>query len=100
MGSEVAPRVISGRVVSDRVAMDTDRVPGLVRITLTVMPGHPVTASTEGETAVVVFPEPVPVAAGDRVAILIGYAAGGAEGYAGPVLMPCSTVLTCAHVRH
>lgn len=79
--------------------MDVARLPGLVRITLTVMPGHPVSGLSEGKTAVIAFPQPVPVAAGDQVAIVIGYAAGGAEGYPGPAWMPVGAVLTCAHVR-
>jgi hypothetical protein len=99
MGSEVAPRVVQGRAFNGGVAMDVARAPGLVRITLTLMPGHPATTSAEGETAVIAFPEPVPVAAGERVAILTGYAAGGTEDYAGPVWIPVSTVLTCAHIR-
>lgn len=100
MRSGVAPRVVQGRVLPGGVAMSVSRAPGLVSITLTLMPGHPATIGTEGETAEIAFPEGVPVAAGDRVAIVIEKGTGGSAGYAGPVWIPVATTLDRAHVRY
>lgn len=97
MGSEVAPRVLEGRAFNGGVAQSVARSQGLVRITLTVMSGHPAGNLAEGESGEVAF-EPVPVAAGERVAIVLRWAHGSEE-CAGPVLMPCDSVLRCAHVR-
>jgi hypothetical protein len=99
MGSRVAPRIISGRAFNGGVAMSVIRRDGMVRIMLTCVPGHPAAASTEGKTVEIRFPSPVPVAAGELAGIAIGWASGGVPDYAGPVLMPVATVLTCAHVR-
>ena len=99
MGSEVAPRVIEGRAFNGGVAQAVTRAPGLVRIVLTVMPGHPAADLTEGETGEITFPQPVPVAALDRVAVVIEWAGGNVTDYAGPVLLPVATVLRAAHVR-
>ena len=63
------------------------------------MPGHPAADLTEGETGEITFPQPVPVAALERVAVVIEWAGGNVTDYAGPVLMPVATVLRAAHVR-
>jgi hypothetical protein len=99
MGSQVAARVVTGRAFNGGVAMSVTRKDGMVRIMLTCVPSHPAAASAEGETVVIRFPSPVPVAAGERAGIAIGWASGGTPDYAGAVLMPVATVLTCAHVR-
>lgn len=69
-----------------------------MRIVVTVMAGHPAAALTEGQAGVITFPEPVPAAAGERVAIVIRWASGSEE-YAGAVSVPCDTVLREAHIR-
>ena len=99
MGSQVAPRVVEGRAFNGGVAMSVTRRDGMVRIMLTCVASHRAAASAEGETAVIAFPSPVPVAAGERAGIAIGWASGGTPDYAGAVLMPVATTLTCAHVR-
>jgi hypothetical protein len=99
MAGQIAPRVIEGRAFNGGVAMAVTRAPGQVRIVLTVMPGHPAASPPEGETAVIAFPQPVPVTAGDRVAIVIEWAGGDVRDYAGPVWMPVATVLAAAHIR-
>ena len=78
--------------------MAVARSGGLVRITLTVMAGHPAGDLAEGEYGEVGFPSPVPVGAGERVAIVLRWAHGGEE-CAGAVWMPCDTVLRAAHIR-
>lgn len=78
--------------------MAVARSQGLVRITLTVMAGHPACDLAEGERGEVEFPSPVPVGAGERVAIVLRWAHGGEE-CAGPVWFPVATVLRCAHIR-
>lgn len=98
MGSRIAPAVITGRVVRGGVAQSVTRRDGTVRIVLTVMPAHPGAAAPEGVTAVIRFTEPVPVAAGERAEVLICWLPDGWD-YAGPMLMPCAAVLTCAHIR-
>ena len=98
MKAEIAPRVLEGRVLSGGVAMAVARSGDLVRVVLTVMAGHPAAGLAEGETGVIAFPSPVPVAAGERVGVVIRWASGGEE-YAGAVWMPCGTVLRCAHIR-
>ena len=100
MTGTVAPRVIQGYAFNGGVAMTVTRGPGLTRILLTVMPGHPAASPPEGEVVVITFPEPVPVAALERAAIVIDRAGGGTEDYAGAVLLPVATVLTQAHVRY
>jgi hypothetical protein len=90
--------VLEGHVLTGGVAMAVARCGGLVRIVLTVMAGHPACDLAEGEYGEVGFPSPVPVAAGERVAIVLRWAHGGEE-CAGPVWMPCDTVLRCAHIR-
>jgi hypothetical protein len=99
MAGEISPRVIQGRAFNGGVAQAVTRAPGLVRIILTVMPGHPAAGLAEGETGEIAFPEPVPVAALERVAIVIEWAGGNVTDYAGPVLLPVATVLRAAHVR-
>jgi hypothetical protein len=98
MGSEIAPRVLEGHVLPAGVAMAVARSGSLVRVTVTVMSGHPAAALTEGESGVIAFPSPVPVAAGERVAIVLRWASGSEE-CSGPVWMPVATVLREAHVR-
>jgi hypothetical protein len=98
MGSEVAPRVLEGRVLTGGVALAVARSRGLVRIVLTVMAGHPAAGLAGGDTGVIAFPAPVPVAAGERVAVVLRWASGSEE-CAGAVLMPCAAVLREAHVR-
>jgi hypothetical protein len=96
---ELAPRVIQGRAFNGGVAMAVTRSPDTVRIVLTVMPGHPAAALTEGETAEITFPQPVPVTAGEWAAIVITWASGQPADYAGPVWMPCTQHLAAAHVQ-
>lgn len=91
--------MVQGRAFNGGVAQDVRRRDGMVRIVLTCMPGHPAGACAEGQTAEIALPEPVPVAAGERVAIVIEWAAGATPDYAGPVWMPVATILTAAHVR-
>ena len=98
MKAEVVPRVLEGRVLTGGVAMAVARSHGLVRVVLTVMHGHPAASLTEGEVRVIAFPSPVPVAAGERVAIVLRWAHGGEE-CSGPVWMPVATVLREAHIR-
>jgi hypothetical protein len=98
MGSGIAPRVIEGRAFNGGVAMAVARSGARVQVALTVMPGHPAAALTEGQAGVIAFPSPVPVAAGEQVAIVIRWASGSEE-CAGPVWMPVATVLRCAHIR-
>ena len=98
MGSEVAPRVVEGRVLPGGVAMAVARSGDLVRVVLTVMAGHPAASLTERESGVIGFPQPVPVAAGERVAIVLRWAHGGEE-CNGAVWVPCATVLREAHIR-
>ena len=78
--------------------MAVARSQGLVRVVLTVMHGHPAASLTEGEVRVIAFPSPVPVAAGERVAIVLRWASGSEE-CSGPVWMPASTVLRRAHIQ-
>lgn len=78
--------------------MATARSGGLVRVVLTVMQGHPAAGLTEGETGVIAFPQPVPVAAGERVAIVLRWASGSEE-CNGAVWMPVATMLREAHIR-
>ena len=70
----------------------------LVHVVLTLMAGHPAASLTEGESGVIGFPQPVPVAAGERVAIVLRWAHGGEE-CNGAVWIPCATVLREAHIR-
>ena len=98
MKAEVAPRVLEGHVLTGGVAMAVARSQGLVRVVLTVMHGHPAASLTEGEVRVIAFPSPVPVAAGERVAIVLRWASGSEE-CSGPVLLPVATMLREAHVR-
>jgi hypothetical protein len=98
MSGEVAPAVIQGRVVAGAVAQTVTRRDGMVRIVLTVMPGHPAATAPEGQTAEILFAEPVPVVAGERAGILIEWLPEGHD-WAGPVRLPVATVLTRAHVR-
>lgn len=98
MGSEVAPRVLEGRVLPGGVAMAVARSGCLVHVVLTLMAGHPAASLTEGESGVIGFPQPVPVAAGERVAIVLRWAHGGEE-CNGAVWIPCATVLREAHIR-
>ena len=98
MKAEVAPRVLEGRVLTGGVAMAVARSHGLVRVGLTVMAGHPAAGLTEGQTATVEFPSPVPVAAGEQVAVVLRWASGSEE-CSGPVWMPASTVLRRAHIQ-
>ena len=98
MGSDIAPRVLEGRVLPAGVAQAVARSGGLVRIVLTLMAGHPAAGLSEAETGVIAFPQPVPVAAGERVAIVLRWASGSEE-CSGPVLLPVATMLREAHVR-
>lgn len=98
MGSDIAPRVLEGRVLPGSVAQAVARSGGLVRVVLTLMAGHPAASLTEGESGVIGFPQPVPVAAGERVAIVLRWAHGGEE-CNGAVWIPCATVLREAHIR-
>ena len=98
MGSEVAPRVVEGRILPGGVAQAVARSQGLVRVVLTVMAGHPAAGLAERESGVITFPQPVPVAAGERVAIVLRWAHGGEE-CNGAVWIPCATVLREAHIR-
>lgn len=98
MGSEVAPRVVEGDAFNGGVAMAVARSGGLVRVVLTLMAGHPAGSLTEGESGAIGFPQPVPVAAGERVAIVLRWAHGGEE-CNGAVWIPCATVLREAHIR-
>jgi hypothetical protein len=47
---------------------------------------------------VIEFPSPVPVAAGEQVAVVLRWASGSEE-CSGPVWMPASTVLRRAHIQ-
>ena len=98
MKAEVAPRVLEGCVLPAGVAQAVARSGGLVRIVLTLMAGHLAAGLSEGETGVITFPQPVPVAAGERVAIVLRWASGSEE-CSGPVLLPVATMLREAHVR-
>ena len=98
MKAEVVPRVLEGRVLTGGVAMVVARSHDLVRVVLTVMAGHPAAALTEGQSAVVEFPAPVPVTEGERVAIILRWASGSEE-YSGAVWIPASTVLRRAHIQ-
>jgi hypothetical protein len=98
MGSEVAPRVVEGRVIPAGVAIAVTRSQDLVQVVLTVMRGHPAANLRAGQAGVVPFPVLVPVAAGERVAIVVRWAHGGEE-CTGPVWMPAATVLARAHIR-
>jgi hypothetical protein len=90
--------VISGRVLTGHAAQRVNRHRGTVLIWLTCMPGHPAATCGEGETAEVLFSDPVPVAAGERVSVVIEWLPSGARDDAGPVWMPCAAVLDRAHV--
>ena len=98
MKAEVVPRVLEGRVLTGGVAMVVARSHDLVRVVLTVMAGHLAAGLTEGQSGVVEFPAPVPVAAGERVAIVLRWAHGGEE-CSGAVWMPAATVLRRAHIE-
>ena len=98
MGSDITPRVLEGRAFNGGVALAVARSGGLVRVVVTVMAGHPAAALTEGQVGVITFPSAVPVAAGERAAIVIRWASGSEE-YAGAVLMPRPTMLREAHIR-
>jgi hypothetical protein len=98
MARGLAPRVLEGRVLTGGVALAVARSGGLVRIVLTVMAGHPAAGLAEGDAGVIAFPAPVPVAAGERVAVVLRWASGSEE-CAGPVWMPVATVLREAHIR-
>ncbi len=99
MGAGLAPRVLSGRVITAGVAQSVTRQDDLVMIGVTCMPGHPAARSGEGETAVICLPEPVAVKAGGWAGVLITLLPEGALPYAGPVQMPCDQVITTVHVR-
>ena len=98
MKAEVTPRVVEGRAFNGGVAQAVARSGGLVRILLTVMAGHPAAALTEGQSAVVAFPAPVPVAEGEQVAIILRWASDSEE-CSGAVWMPAATVLHRAHIQ-
>jgi hypothetical protein len=99
MGTGLAGRVLEGRVLPGSTAQAVTRAGGLVVIVLTLLPGHPAAALTEGQAAEIAFPEPVPVTAGERAAVILEYATGARE-CAGPVLIQVTGVLRHAGVRY
>jgi hypothetical protein len=99
VSTQVAQAVVAGRVVAGGTAMEVTRRPGMVMVRLTCMPGHPAAACAQGGTGVILFPGPVPAAAGTWVLVVIEWLPSGSRDDAGPVVMPRDAVLDRAHVR-
>jgi len=94
----IAARVLAGRVLPGGVAQDTERRPGYLRVVLTVAATHPAAAAPEGVTAQILLPEPQAAPAGTTVELVVAWTGGGME-YAGPVTVPCDTVITTFCLR-